>query len=329
MQAGKSLGAALAALFCLSGLSASSAFAADPVPAPTPPTPPSASVTLRVQSFLSAGKKVVGVPRQPVRVRGTVAPFSAGQQVQLDFFLKRKRVKQKTRPLVQTKAGGRYGYWFKPKRRGVYRVRATLVGGTVPAARKPAKRLYVVRSSAGPGARGTNVRALQRRLADLGYLTPVNGSYSGSTGRAVLAFRKVNGMSRSTYAGRAVFGKLARGGGGYKVRYPKLGKHAEFDWSRQVLVLARGAKPQIITHASSGKSSTPTVFGSFRFQRREPGTNSHGMYYSTYFIGGYAIHGYPSVPSYPASHGCIRIPIPSAKRVYGWIDLGDPIRVYR
>jgi len=65
------------------------------------------------------------------------------------------------------------------------------------------------------------------------------------------------------------------------------------------------------------------------FQRREPGTNSHGMYYSTYFIGGYAIHGYPSVPDYAASHGCIRIPIPTAKRVYSWIDLGDPIKVYR
>jgi lipoprotein-anchoring transpeptidase ErfK/SrfK len=136
-------------------------------------------------------------------------------------------------------------------------------------------------------------------------------------------------MARNSFAGRAVFAKLAKGKGGFKVRYPKLGKHAEFDWSRQVLVLARGATPQIVIPASSGKSSTPTVFGSFRFQRREPGTNSHGMYYSTYFIGGYAIHGYPSVPTYPASHGCIRIPIPSAQRVYSWIELGDPIKVYR
>jgi lipoprotein-anchoring transpeptidase ErfK/SrfK len=52
------------------------------------------------------------------------------------------------------------------------------------------------------------------------------------------------------------------------------------------------------------------------------------MYYSSYFIGGYAIHGYASVPDYAASHGCIRIPIPSAKAVYAWIDLGDPIYVY-
>ena len=53
------------------------------------------------------------------------------------------------------------------------------------------------------------------------------------------------------------------------------------------------------------------------------------MYYSIYFVGGYAIHGYSPVPTYPASHGCLRIPIPSAKRVYGWVSLGDTIYTYR
>ena len=53
------------------------------------------------------------------------------------------------------------------------------------------------------------------------------------------------------------------------------------------------------------------------------------MYFSNYFIGGYAIHGYDPVPDYAASHGCIRIPIPSAKTVYGWVSLGDTIYVYR
>ena len=46
--------------------------------------------------------------------------------------------------------------------------------------------------------------------------------------------------------------------------------------------------------------------GHFTFIRQEPGYNSHGMYYSFYFYGGYAVHGYESVPDYPASHGCIR-----------------------
>jgi hypothetical protein len=211
----------------------------------------------------------------------------------------------------------------KPSKRGAHRVRVSQ--GTA----SDSARLHVVRPRARGGSRGTAVRALQRRLKDLGYLVPVSGRYDGTTARAVLAFRKVNGLSRITSAGRSVYRRLARGGGGFRLRYPKAGKHAEFDWSRQILVLARGARPVMILHTSSGTSATPTVFGKYRFYRKSPGYNSKGMYYSSYFVGGYAIHGYSPVPTFPASHGCLRIPIPSAKRVYGWVSLGDPIYTYR
>ena len=50
---------------------------------------------------------------------------------------------------------------------------------------------------------------------------------------------------------------------------------------------------------------------------------------SNYFIGGYAIHGYVDVPNYPASHGCLRVPIPNARQIFDWVDLGDPIYVYQ
>ena len=46
--------------------------------------------------------------------------------------------------------------------------------------------------------------------------------------------------------------------------------------------------------------------------RKEPGTNAHGMVDSSYFIRGYAIHGYVTVPTYNASHGCLRVPVPDA-----------------
>ena len=49
---------------------------------------------------------------------------------------------------------------------------------------------------------------------------------------------------------------------------------------------------------------------------------------SSYFIRGYAIHGYASVPAYPASHGCLRVPIPNALQIYNWVDIGDPIFLY-
>jgi lipoprotein-anchoring transpeptidase ErfK/SrfK len=52
------------------------------------------------------------------------------------------------------------------------------------------------------------------------------------------------------------------------------------------------------------------------------------MYYSNFFISGYAIHGYNPAPDYPASHGCMRLPIGDATSVYGWLAMGDWVDVY-
>ena len=88
-------------------------------------------------------------------------------------------------------------------------------------------------------------------------------------------------------------------------------------------------KPDRLYTMSSGKPSTPTVLGSYRVYMREPGTNSHGMVYSSYFIRGYAIHGYYEVPPYPASHGCLRVPVPDAVPIWNWIGgTGVPVDVY-
>jgi peptidoglycan hydrolase-like protein with peptidoglycan-binding domain len=283
---------------------------------------PGVGLTLSVVSYLKARHKAVGVRHVRTNLRGTVSPYAAGQRIEVDIFSHNKRVVNGSVPVRAAGARGTFTFSFKPKSRGVYTVRASQPGGSASV------RVFVVRPHAHQGSRGTAVRALQSRLAHLGYLTPVNGYYNSSTSRAVLAFRKVNGYARTTSASSAVFKRLARGGGAFHVRYPQAGKHVEFDWSRQVLVLARGAKADKILHASSGKPSTPTVFGKFQFYSKTAGFNSHGMYYSNYFIGGYAIHGYAEVPSYAASHGCIRIPIPSAIAVFRWVSLGDTIYVY-
>jgi lipoprotein-anchoring transpeptidase ErfK/SrfK len=34
------------------------------------------------------------------------------------------------------------------------------------------------------------------------------------------------------------------------------------------------------------------------------------------------------VPSYAASHGCLRIPILDAPAVFAWVQVGDPVDVY-
>jgi lipoprotein-anchoring transpeptidase ErfK/SrfK len=123
---------------------------------------------------------------------------------------------------------------------------------------------------------------------------------------------------------------VLKGEGAFKPRFDGPGrKHVEFDWSRQVLALIENGKPKRVYHSSSGKASTPTVFGTFQFYRKEPGTNSHGMVQSNYFIRGYAIHGYVDVPAYPASHGCLRVPIPNARQIDAQIDIGETIYVYK
>ena len=94
------------------------------------------------------------------------------------------------------------------------------------------------------------------------------------------------------------------------------------------MVLAKGDKVDEIYSVSTGAAVTPTILGKFNFYRKEPGTNSHGMVNSVYFIRGYATHGYASVPDYPASHGCVRRPIPDSLHIYKWIDIGDQIYVY-
>ncbi|MDP8943442.1 MAG: L,D-transpeptidase family protein, partial [Actinomycetota bacterium] len=170
---------------------------------------------------------------------------------------------------------------------------------------------------------------LQRGLRALAYVAPASGRFDGATARAVLAFRKANGMRRNSAADRAVFGRIFRGRGGFRLKYPRAGRHVEFDISRQVLVLASRGRAERIYHASSGKRSTPTVMGTFRFYRRQWGRNAKGMVHSSYFIRGYAIHGYKSVPRYPASHGCIRVPMASALSIARWIRLGQRIFVYR
>jgi lipoprotein-anchoring transpeptidase ErfK/SrfK len=118
------------------------------------------------------------------------------------------------------------------------------------------------------------------------------------------------------------------GRGAFKLRYPKAGKHVEADLSRQVVVLADKGRPVATYPTSSGKPSTPTVLGHFHFYMKAAGTNAKGMFMSNYFTRGYAIHGYPDIPTYNASHGCLRIPNADAVSVFNWISVGDSIWVY-
>jgi hypothetical protein len=131
------------------------------------------------------------------------------------------------------------------------------------------------------------------------------------------------------YAGRPVFSRLYHHGGAYRVHFPQDGRHIEGDLTKQVLVeIEPHGRVRRIYTMSSGKPSTPTVIGHFFVYSKTPGVNAKGMVDSNYFIRGYAIHGYPEVPTYAASHGCLRIPIPNAAAVFSWVQFGTPVDVF-
>jgi len=300
-----------------------------PVPAPPVPKPAAGRATLSIQGGLATKKTRYFAPSQQVVVTGRVKPYVRGEVLTL-YAIRRGKASKQVRRTVRRR--GRYEFSFKVGNAGPVRlvVRHRASDGQA-AFRTRSETIQVVNWQAGQGARGTKVTLLQRGLLKLGFATPVSGHFDSLTANAVNVFRKTNAMGRDGYAPTSVYAMVLRGEGAFELRYPDSGthgKHVEFDWSRQVLVLADHSKPYRVYQVSSGKPSTPTVFGSFHFYRQEPGTNSHGMVHSSYFIGGYAIHGYASVPNYAASHGCLRVPIPNALSIYNWIDLGDPIQTY-
>ena len=142
-----------------------------------------------------------------------------------------------------------------------------------------------------------------------------------------MAWRKVAGYSRTYVATADVFAGMLKGRGVFKVRHPKDGRHVEARLNQQVLALINGSKVERIYHTSSGAPATPTVRGKFRVYLKTPGINAKGMVDSNYFIRGYAIHGYASVPPYNASHGCLRVPVPNARSIYDWLRIGDVVWV--
>ena len=297
---------------------------------PPPPEPAAGKASLAVKGGLATRKARYFAPSQEVVVRGVVKPYVRNQVLTL-YAIRRGKASKTVRRAVGRR--GRYEFRFKVGNPGPVRlvVKHRASDGQV-AFRTRSETIQVVEWDAGAGSRGLKVLLLQRGLLRLGFATPVTGYFDGLTANAVNAFRKTNELGRDGFATKSVYAMVMRGDGAYKLRYPTSGthgKHVEFDWSRQVLVLADRGRPYRVYHTSSGAPVTPTVFGSFRFYRQDYGTNAKGMVHSSYFIGGYAIHGYPSVPNFPASHGCLRVPIPSAWNIYSWIDLGDRIFVYR
>ena len=182
----------------------------------------------------------------------------------------------------------------------------------------------------------------ERRLADLGYWTgPVDGVWDGASRQALVAFQKIEG-ARPT-------GRLTRAeGNALSVAVPPrpretAGPHVEIDIGRQVLFLVDGeGKVGNILPISSGSGKTfhengypetlaVTPCGRLEVYARASGwkTSPLGrMHTPLYIVGGIAIHGSEDVPTYPASHGCIRIPLFASERLPRLVPQGTPVYVY-
>jgi L,D-transpeptidase catalytic domain len=306
-----------------------------PAPVPVPaPLPPSAHIRLVVQHaygsplFAPAGGRIV--------VRGVVTPYVAGQSVKVSFYREGRKVQVRKlsvlagRSSIGGNGSGQFHIDFSSRDAGLVQARAAHYATPQQGAFSGRSAdVRFVHTNLSEGARGQSVRLLQSELNVLHYAVPLSGVLDEGTGRALIAFRKMTGLARIPSADSQVFHRLEQGAGSFQVRYRSDGRHVEADLTKQVLAeIEPGGRVRSIYTMSSGKPSTPTVIGHFQVYSKTPGTNSHGMVDSNYFIRGYAIHGYAEVPTYAASHGCLRVPIPDAAAIYGWVREGTPVDVY-
>ncbi|MFC7382989.1 L,D-transpeptidase family protein [Sphaerisporangium rhizosphaerae] len=199
------------------------------------------------------------------------------------------------------------------------------------------------------GAKGAAVKELQNRLGELGYVPgKIDARYGGTTQSAVWAFQKVQGIKPTSTITARTWRALE------SPRAPRVlipnGKpdRVEIDLTRQVAVLYRGGQVRLITHVSSGSGipycetatwqgktqrfcgSARTPTGDFKTTWRASGwhTSYLGQLYNPiFFNGGIALHGALSVPLYPASHGCVRLPMHVAQILPGLLGAGVPVHV--
>ena len=109
-------------------------------------------------------------------------------------------------------------------------------------------------------------------------------------------------------------------------------KRVVIDKSHQVLRAYEGNRVVLETHISTGRRGRETPSGHFHAETKSlmHYSRRYGnspMPYSVQIAGNYFIHGFASVPNYPASHGCIRVPVDTARRFYNWVNPGTPVDI--
>lgn len=170
----------------------------------------------------------------------------------------------------------------------------------------------------------------EQTLRRQGYHMPqVDGQTDRFSVFAIFAFEKVAGRSANGSFGDAEWARMITNPR-HKVRRPDLpSTHVEIDLGKQLILLVENGKVRHQIHTSTGKPSTPTVRGTFTVYEKRPYYQTHNrMYWSIFFYGGYAIHGYPEIPTYPASAGCARTYNGNQDFIYPKIFIGERVATY-
>jgi hypothetical protein len=183
------------------------------------------------------------------------------------------------------------------------------------------------------GSIGRDVVGLRARLAELRFHVPApSRTFSWELYDSVIAFQKAYGLPRTGVVDQATWRMLDRATV-LKPRYKRPSPHIEVDKTRQILMVVRQGKVAAVLPVSSGATGN-TPEGRHAIRWKAPATTTwlgSGILYRTLtFVGNsFAIHGWSSVPPYPASHGCVRIPIWTADWLYDQSPVGETIYVYR
>jgi L,D-transpeptidase-like protein/putative peptidoglycan binding protein len=272
------------------------------------------SIAVRPRVTVSlAGPPVVG---GRLVATAAVQPAAAGRLA--------LRVYRRGRLVAQRRGRASVRLPLSTTRPGVYRVVAKLEPAHGFTPRTSLLDAVIRVPELGIGSAGGSVLELARRLTALGYaLQGVNATYGWDDYEAVLAFQKLHGLPRTGRVDTRFWQLLAQ------ARRPTAhygGDHIEVDKTRQVLLLVRDGRVVLVSHVSTGATGN-TPIGRFRVYRKVVGWD-WVLWYPMYFLRGFAIHGYPEVPAYPASHGCVRIPMWLAPRLFSENGYGTTIYVY-
>ncbi|MCI0391072.1 MAG: L,D-transpeptidase family protein [Acidobacteria bacterium] len=192
-----------------------------------------------------------------------------------------------------------------------------------------------------PPLSDNEIREGRELLGALGYWVKLDVSgLDVSLRHALIAFQKVESRPRT---GVLTEEEIAAMRIAHRPKPLESGSaHIEIDLCRQVLFIVDSCGEILrILPVSTGsgqcfteggrtrRAITPT--GRFTIKRKFAGWRKSPLgllYYPNYIFGGVAIHGNPSVPSDPASHGCIRIPMFAAKEFFEMATLGMVVIVY-